>query len=119
MIGRHAFDRLKLINPGVIDKNVQFPVGLLGFLEELRYIFRLGKVGLYCHCFAAFVLNLLHHSVRAGLAAGIVHDNRGAFRSKMLRDGGADSFEAPVTTAILPCSLLIVFPPLTIRQPSK
>ena len=40
--------------------------------------------------------------VRASPAGGIVDDDGRAFRSQMPGNGGADPFDAPVTTATLP-----------------
>ena len=88
----NRFEGRELVNAGVIHQNVQLSIRSLGLGEEARDVPRFGDVGLDGDGLAAFLSDARDHGIGAGLAGGVIDNDRRAFRSEMLSDRSADSF---------------------------
>jgi len=92
VVGGNALDRGKLVDSGIVDKNIEPAEGFLGFGEEAYDVGFLGNVGLNRDGFAPLLLDFCDDAVGSFLAGRIVHDDGSAFGCKLLGDCGADAF---------------------------
>ena len=86
------FERGKFIEGRIVHKNVNRAEGFLRLSDQFLDVGLTGDIGLQRDGFAAGHLDFIDDVVGAGLAGGIIHDYRGAFRREILCDGRADAF---------------------------
>ena len=89
--GVMAAEGLEVVDAGVVDEDVELAEGVLGLGEEAGDVGGFGDVCLHGDGLAALGLDVGDDGVGAGLAAGVVDDDRGALGGEMLGDGGTDA----------------------------
>jgi hypothetical protein len=92
MLCGDVFNRKKLIDAGIVHEDIEMPVGFFSFGEEAGNVGFLGDIRLDGDSLAALGGDLVDDLVRAGLAGGVVDDNRSALGRQMFRNGRADAF---------------------------
>ena len=95
VLGRYLFQRLELIDAGVVDQDVEPAEGFFGFGEETADVGLIGEVGLHGDGLAAVALDLTHNAVGTVLARAVVDDDGGALGGEVQRDRGADPLGRP------------------------
>src|SRR5213078_5360447 len=88
----HCGQRLKVVNPGVIDENIDTAEGGYGFGEKAIDIGFLRDVRLHGDGFAACAGDVSDDAIRAFFAGGIIDDDGSTGLTKVCRNGGADTF---------------------------
>ena len=94
-----------MVDAGVVDENVHAAEGLFGFREEALHIGRFRHVALHRCRLATLGDDVGHGLVGAGLAAGIIHDDRCALRRQRLRDTRANALRRARYDGDLVCQL--------------
>ena len=92
MLFVHIFERLQVINAGVVHQNVELAVGLFGFREQAIDVGGLGDIGLNGDSLSACAGDFCHDAIGVLLAGCVVHYHGRAFRRELLGDGRADAF---------------------------
>ena len=110
VLGCDRLQRQELVNAGIVHQDVELPVNALHFAEKARNVRSLRDVTLHRDGLPALIRDAFHHSISAGLAAGIIDHDGCAFRSQMLRNGCSDTFRSACDNRNFPgFSLLILF----------
>jgi hypothetical protein len=105
-----VLERHELVDPGIVDEDVDAAERLLRRGEEMLDVPPASRRWRGRRCLPALVRDLSHDSIRAFLAGEIVDDDRGPLRRHMCRDGSADSLGSAVTIATFPSSLPMLKP---------
>jgi hypothetical protein len=101
------FDGSEFVDAGVVDEDIEAPVVLDGGVDDALGVGGLGDIALDGDGFATGFVNGGDDGFRAFLAGGVVDDD-GPSAARALAMPAPMPLDAPVTTATLPVSLLII-----------
>src|SRR5215470_15296962 len=85
------FDRHELVNPGVVDENIDLAEGFLRGRKKFFNIGRFRNARLGGDSFAATFTDLIDNFVRIRFRGRVIHDYGGSMRRQFFCDTSADS----------------------------
>ncbi len=95
MLRRDIFQRLEIVDAGVVHQDIQFVVCLFRFREQLLHFGGPGKIRLDADGLAAVLLDAGHDALGPFFAGAVVNDDRRTFGGELFGDFGADAFGCP------------------------
>src|ERR1700730_11521009 len=109
---RHAFDRLELVHPCIVNKDIDFPVSLDGLLKEPLQVDRLRDVSLDRSSGPALLGNFGDNSIGTLSAGGVGPDHRRSCCCKTFGNFGTDALRGSGDDCDLPAKFPQISSPI-------